>query len=252
MIRLVDGNNDFRRMVEAGASVRGLVQDVEISPDVVVYVWDGFSALKRRRVIYPDYKVRREAPSNDFFKSQELFQSCLLHTKAIQIRVPEYEADDVIATMAGRYEVPIYIVSTDKDLLALTHHEHVTQSREPMKECSVADIRLYKTLVGDHSDNITGIPGFGAKAWDACNKEAFLELILASRWKMDLPLEEIQETYGVKPHVAKWLQANVVLLKKMWQIIGFYDVPHDLIDSNTIAGTSDRDAVDAILKPLFQ
>ncbi|NBC29601.1 MAG: DNA polymerase I, partial [Spirochaetes bacterium] len=94
-------------------------------------------------------------------------------------RADGYEADDVMATLAREAAAegrPVYIVSSDKDLLQLVEEPvqvlRPEQSgfRELHRNEVVEDwgvypeqIRDYLALVGDSSDNVPGVKGIGAK-----------------------------------------------------------------------------------------
>lgn len=256
MIRVVDGDNYFRRRLEAdpsGLVLRNLLLEVENSPDVEVWVWDGFGGLKRRRAIYPAYKMKRPKVSEDIYKTRELFQAALLHTKAIQVRVPEYEGDDVVAALAGTYPGPIKIQSNDKDLLQLEMIDGVKVDRPAIPGVDASEVRLWKTLVGDQSDNITGIKGFGEKAWQNCNRDAF-RYLLEDLAKGGIPrtIDDTMEEFQIPGICARWLMEHEPELRAMWQIIGFFPVPWDQVTNNMVAGQSDPAAADKLLKDYLQ
>jgi DNA polymerase-1 len=90
-----------------------------------------------------------------------------------------YEADDVIATIArnsSAYE-EIYILTCDKDLLQLVNNRvrvilfNSSKKVELIDEDGVmrifgvkpSEVKYYKALAGDSSDNVAGIPGVGPK-----------------------------------------------------------------------------------------
>jgi 5'-3' exonuclease len=260
-LRIIDGNNYYRRMLEAcgtgSSSVpRNLLGETERAPGVVVWAWDGFGAKKRRQDIYPAYKSKRLPPQESIYEGQKFFQGLLLHSKAIQIRVPEYEGDDTIGTLVRKYGASqqIDIISNDKDLLQL-EGPNVRCDRAPVPGVCASDIRLWKTLTGDSSDCITGIPGFGDKAWEACNQDAFRDLLqgrTGSLWAMSE--EGIQKAFEVKPGVAKWLNLieNEAQLRIMWTIIGLYEVPWELVSKNTVLGKSDPAVAEAMLGEFLQ
>lgn len=89
-----------------------------------------------------------------------------------------YEADDVIGYIVKRLKKNIIIVSNDKDLLQLINDKNNVKVLRPnVKEGSLFDktqvkkcfnvyprqIPLYLSIVGDKSDNIEGIKGYGEK-----------------------------------------------------------------------------------------
>jgi hypothetical protein len=257
MIRLVDGNNWFRRRIEdpAGGSVlRNLVGEVERSPMVEVWCWDGYGARRRRVEKYPAYKSKRVKPGEDIYKSRTLLQSALLHTKAIQVRVADWEADDVIATLVGRFGTSqdIRVESNDKDLLQLETMPNVKIGRDPVKGVDASEIRLWKTLTGDSTDTITGIPDFGPKSWEKCNKDAFRNLFEDATLHVGHDADEIMRDFRITKRCAAWLLYHEPELRAMYDIIGLYTVPWDDVTANMIAGTPAPEKADALLKEFLQ
>jgi len=90
------------------------------------------------------------------------------------IRVKGWEADDVIATLVRSEPNEQFIIeSTDVDFMQLPN---VRIAREKPAPVEPQYMRLYKTLVGDPSDNIGGLKGFGKGAWGGSAGS------LGSRW----------------------------------------------------------------------
>lgn len=247
MIRLVDGNNYFRRMLESDGSptiLRNLVGEVDRSDAVEIWVWDGPNHLKIRRNIYPAYKTNRTPTEDGVRELTGLFREALCHTKALQIQVPGFEADDVIATLAETYRPEgIKIISNDKDFLQISG---VLIDRDPIAGIAASDIRLYKTLVGDKSDNIPGLAGFGEKAWTTCDRDAFRDFF-ETRTGVPQDLAKVQEQFGITPKPAKFLMENTKDVLAMWDIIGFFHVPPNLIAEHTASGKPDAERADAVL-----
>jgi DNA polymerase I len=102
-----------------------------------------------------------------------------------------YEADDIIGSITHRYENngrQVIVISSDKDLCQFVRDGHVhiydAMKRKFMKESDVLEkfwvpvhqVRDYLAIVGDASDNIPGISGFGPKkAQDLLQKFDTLE-----------------------------------------------------------------------------
>lgn len=97
-----------------------------------------------------------------------------------RLEAPGFEADDIIATLARRWDkdLPVRIVSGDKDLLQLVNdHVHVIRpgktsvleneldpkALEEQLGLRADQIVDYLALVGDTSDNIPGVRGIGEK-----------------------------------------------------------------------------------------
>ncbi|SEM97541.1 DNA polymerase I [Lihuaxuella thermophila] len=130
---------------------------------------------------YQDYKGAREKTPGELSEQIPLIKQVL---DAFQIRYFElenYEADDIIGTLAHSDEaggMETLIVSGDKDLLQLVNERvQVLLTRKGVTETERYDVKAIadkygltpkqiidlKGLMGDVSDNIPGIPGVGEK-----------------------------------------------------------------------------------------
>ncbi|HTW37889.1 MAG TPA: 5'-3' exonuclease H3TH domain-containing protein [Steroidobacteraceae bacterium] len=130
-----------------------------------------------RNRIYPAYKANREpAPPGLALQFERCFEFCTLAGIAA-LGSPEYEADDIIGSIAARMRaanVRSTLVSRDKDLAQLVREGDVFwdyAARDPLsysdvkRHYGVAPERFadYLALTGDAVDNIPGIPGIGPK-----------------------------------------------------------------------------------------
>jgi len=144
-------------------------------PDYAVVVFDAPGETFRHR-IFDAYKAGRDATPEDLVAQFSLVRDLLRARGIAVIEVPDFEADDVIATLVSRApeRAEIAIVSTDKDLMQLVD-EHVTlldgmkdrrygpaevEERFGVPPDRILDLR---SLVGDPSDNIPGVKGIGEK-----------------------------------------------------------------------------------------
>jgi hypothetical protein len=184
-IILYDALNALRTRVETERTsmlVRGLVNEA-LTPDVMrIWVWDGMWGNANRRKIFAPYKLNRKPTPNGeaIFKSMAFLRDILSLTPAWQCRHKDFEGDDMIAALVKMFpDTPIKIVSTDRDLLPLTDGVRVTSTATPFTKVSVPIpmIRLFKLTVGDPSDGIPGLPGFGIKGWEKCDKFALAEAL---------------------------------------------------------------------------
>lgn len=144
-----------------------------------IVVWEGRNGRQRRKEIYPAYKAQRKSElpisKEDFYSQIDNLKEVLYYLGVIQVEIDGFEADDVIAVLSRIVEKqPMVIVSTDQDLLQLVTSEVVVYS--PTKDSLItvknfvekvgvplADFVDYKCLVGDSSDNISGVSGIGDK-----------------------------------------------------------------------------------------
>ena len=228
--------------------MRSIQSDCNLPGELRIWAWDGFKANQRRRNIFPDYKVRRKPAPNEFYKTIEQIKKMIQHTNALQIEVEGYEADDVIATIVASWPrtEPVHIMSTDRDLQPLRLLPNVTTSQTNKPGVMPHEVQLYKTLVGDSSDSIPGLPGFGEKSWERCNKVQMKELIFGQRDRLQVE--------GLSSRTLNWLADvnNLKLLRSMWNCIALLDVPQDQITRNLRPGVRDDVAAMKIMSEFLQ
>lgn len=244
-ICIIDGNNWFRRIAETdpfGNAMRACYYKIQAMIfDEIILVWDGRNSLAKRRAIYPDYKVRRLPPGEGLFEIQAEFKELAILSKAKSIEVAGFEADDVIACITNTYKElgwKVYIESNDADFAQLGVEMNRKEFKVPPHE-----VALYKTLVGDPSDNIKGIPNFGESAWNKLlseEKQQFMEILL------EKPRTGSFST--LKPSTTKWLleEQNLNQLRSYWKIVNF--IPIDFKSLKFIDGYNRPDLAEQVLK----
>jgi len=194
---LVDGNNllkigfhGVKDYFNKGEHIGGLWHflntlrrfiDEENFNKVVVF-WDGETSTSQRRLIYPKYKLNRKAPENElkeesFNKQKHRVKEYLEEMFVRQVEFPNSEADDLIAYYCqiskGENKT---IFSGDRDLTQLITDDVTIYSPNTKKYYKKGDmiklkeievphynIKTFKILSGDKSDNIDGIYYFGEK-----------------------------------------------------------------------------------------
>ncbi len=190
-------NSNGEHMGGLLGSLLGIGSFVDMfKPDKCVVVFDGKDGSKRRRTIYPEYKQNRGngkgfrfnrpehlelIPEEDIEKNfttqlSKLLE--LLRMLPVALVVQNYmEADDVIAIISDIYNTVndyITIVSADKDFLQLVNENIKVYSPtkkiiynvdKVLEEFSIHpnNFALYKSILGDASDNIHGVNGWGHK-----------------------------------------------------------------------------------------
>ena len=153
-----------------------------LNPTKVVVAWDSKSSTSKRRAIYPEYKAGRTKPGDDFYTQIPLLKELVLDLGWSFVEIDDYEADDIIGTLskqaddAGDWET--YIISSDLDMLQIvddnTHMWRILKGFTNIEEINVPEIEAkygvkksqfldLKSLKGDSSDNIPGVPGIGEK-----------------------------------------------------------------------------------------
>ena len=130
-----------------------------------------------RHKMYDGYKATRK-PMDEALAMQVPLLKDLLRAMGIRILELEgYEADDIIGTMAKRFDLDTVIVSGDRDVLQLVDENTVVyNTRRGVTDITAYNLDKlaeegftpgkiieYKALAGDNSDNIPGCPGVGEK-----------------------------------------------------------------------------------------
>jgi DNA polymerase-1 len=169
-----------------------LISTHEDSPIAIVFDSGGENFRKN---IYPAYKANRPPVHEDLRLQFQLIRDAV---DALGLNVLEkngFEADDIIATLthtAQAQNLPVTIVSSDKDLMQLVGEGVVMYDPIKAKTINSADVKekygvmpdklldLF-ALIGDSSDNIPGAPGIGPKtALDLINNFGSLDNIFAN------------------------------------------------------------------------
>ena len=134
-----------------------------------------------RHDVYKDYKAGRLKTPPELLSQIPMLHDVLDAMNIAVLEVPQYEADDIIGTVAARAEkdgIDTLVISGDKDELQLVGpHVNVLINKRGMTEFDLYDIDAMrerynltpeqfidlKGLMGDSSDNIPGVPGIGEK-----------------------------------------------------------------------------------------
>ena len=160
-------------------TIRRLIDEKNF--DKVVVMWDGDDNSLTRKTLYPQYKEKRRV--TDDFKDQsfeeqkerikEYLEECYIR----QINVEKNEADDLISWYCKiATDENITIFSGDKDLIQLISDKvsvYYPKTKQTFRKGDKVmleyyyfphqNVKTYKILSGDKSDNIDGISGLGEK-----------------------------------------------------------------------------------------
>lgn len=165
-------------------SVQKIIKD--FSPESIVAVFDGPNNKTMRTAIYKEYKSHREGMPDDLFPQLEWAHQFCEMAGIPYLSEEGIEADDVIGAIAKWGEkqgIDVFICSSDKDLCQLvsdkifmlnTHKDNLLVDRKKVEELhgvKPEQIVDYLAIMGDKSDNIPGIPGFGPKTAASLLKE---------------------------------------------------------------------------------
>ncbi len=148
-----------------------------------------------RNEIYSEYKGNRAEAPDDLAPQFEYIRKSVLAFNLPSVDLPNYEADDLIATYVDeilKIGAKVTIVSSDKDLMQL--YKKGVRIFDPMKNKFISEQDIInkfgvdaskvidvQSLAGDSSDNVPGVPGIGVKtAAELINKYGTLEKLLQS------------------------------------------------------------------------
>ena len=145
-------------------------------PDYLAVAFDSKEKTFRHKM-YEDYKANREAPPEDLAKQFPYFEPLVQAYNIHGVRVPGYEADDIIGTLAKKAAeegFKVVIVSGDKDMMQLigpdirmldTMKNKWFGVEEVEEKFGVTPDKVVDVmgLMGDSSDHIPGVKGVGPK-----------------------------------------------------------------------------------------
>ncbi|MCP4902200.1 MAG: DNA polymerase I, partial [bacterium] len=150
-----------------------LIRDNE--PDYLAITWDPKGGSFRERA-FPDYKGTRPDMPDALRAQMPVFKRVAAAFGIPYICLDDFEADDVMGTLARRHEseLDVVLVTSDKDLMQLVS-EHVTLL-DTMKNRTISFPEVEEKfgcrpdqvpdalgIWGDSSDNIPGVKGIGEK-----------------------------------------------------------------------------------------
>ncbi len=147
----------------------------ERKPDYMAAAFEKDTSF--RNAMFAGYKANRKQPPGDL---EAQFDYCRRITEAVGVacmEVDDYEADDVIGTIARRMSMlgyPVIVVTGDKDMSQLvcgTIQVYDMAKENWLNEAAVhekfgvspSQIPDLLALHGDHVDNIPGVMGVGEK-----------------------------------------------------------------------------------------
>lgn len=165
-----------------GFGVMSLEVIKRLKPDYVAVAWDKPKTNIRKRLeIYPEYKAGRKPAPADFYEQIPILHKFLDALGWPLYELDDYEADDIIgalAVQASKQDIETLIVTSDLDMLQVLHDDikvYALKSGlsnielfspatfEAKHHIKVSQYLDLKSLKGDSSDNIPGVPGIGEK-----------------------------------------------------------------------------------------
>lgn len=154
----------------------------KLEPDYVAVAWDKPKTnIRKRKEIYPEYKAGRKPPPPDFYEQIPILMELLDAFDWPFYECDDYEADDILGTFAVEAEqkgIETCLLTSDLDALQLIGpHTKVYALKNGLSNIEEFDVGHFeekyginvhqfldlKSLKGDSSDNLPGVPGIGEK-----------------------------------------------------------------------------------------
>lgn len=147
------------------------------APRYLAVAFDESSGAGHRHALLPSYKANREPAPPELKRQFALCREFCRHLGVAEFASPEYEADDLIGTLATRVRAEglrVTVVTRDKDLSQLVGPGDRFWDYSDAAEYAYEEIAMrfgvapermadYLALTGDAVDNIPGVAGIGAK-----------------------------------------------------------------------------------------
>ena len=147
-------------------------------PDAVAIAWD-LRAPTFRHKAYDGYKATRHGMPEELAQQMPVLKELLTDLGFVQVSSEGWEADDILGTLAAACEAAggttllatgdrdsLQLVDDNTTVLLATNKETISMDPAAIREkYGVEPQQLIdvKSLMGDSSDNIPGVPGIGEK-----------------------------------------------------------------------------------------
>ena len=153
-----------------------------LQPDYVCVAWDKPKTNIRKRLkMYPEYKAGRKPAPPDFYEQIPVLHELLDAFGWPLYEMDDYEADDIMGTLARQASsqgIETLLITSDLDMLqVIDKNTHVYALKTGLSNIELFRPENFtekyglrpeqfldlKSLKGDSSDNIPGVPGVGEK-----------------------------------------------------------------------------------------
>jgi DNA polymerase-1 len=153
-----------------------------LKPDYVAVAWDKPKTnIRKRLALYPEYKAGRKPAPPDFYEQVVVLQDLLKAFGWPLYELDDYEADDImgaLAVQASKKNIETILITSDMDMLQLINERvHVYALKTGLSNIELYSPKSFeakygidvdqfldlKSIKGDSSDNIPGVPGIGEK-----------------------------------------------------------------------------------------
>lgn len=230
----------------------------KLKPDYVAVAWDKRGTnIRKRQEIYPEYKAGRKKAPEDFYAQMPILFELLEAFGWPLYEIDDYEADDIMGAFSLQAEkkgVETLLITSDLDALQLiSPHTKVYAMKSGLSNIEEFDVDYFekkyqikveqfldlKSLKGDASDNLPGVPGVGEKtATQLLNQYKTLDGVYAH-------IDEIKKPLADKLIAGKELAYMSKEIGRIWTEAPV-NIDWDEADINDI----DLDRVEEILKRL--
>lgn len=228
----------------------------KLEPDYVAVAWDKPKTnIRKRRELYPEYKANRKPAPADFYAQVPLLHELLDAFGWPFYELDDYEADDILGTFAEQAKekgIETCLLTSDLDALQLigplTKVYAIKNGLSNIEEFDVdyfenkygIEVEQFldlKSLKGDSSDNLPGVPGVGEKG----------AIALLQEYKtLDNIYEHLDD---IKPSIANKLEAGKELAYMSKEVGKIWcDAPVTLDWDEASIENTDLAKVDAILR----
>ena len=210
-----------------------------------------------RSEMYPEYKAQRSASPDEFRGQVDLTKEVLDALGIPVFAIENYEADDIIATLATQAEAGGYdvlVVTGDRDALQLVDGQvtvlypkkgvseltrFTPEEVEKKYNLTPEQYPDYAALRGDPSDNLPGIPGVGEKT--------------ASKWireygSLNGLVDHVDEVKGKVGDALRAHLASVQTNRRLTELVR--DVPLDSGPEDLAMSGWDRDRIHQLFDDL--
>lgn len=169
----------------------------------IAAIFDGPRNKERREALYADYKAHREEIPGDLIYQMEWAREFCELAGIPQLTVPGVEADDTMGTIAlwaAQQKTKVFLCTGDKDMAQIVDDQIVilntwkdnliVDAAEVEKIYGIKPSQMvdWLAIVGDASDNVPGLAGFGPKtATQLLQEFGTLEALLAQPEKVSAP-----------------------------------------------------------------
>ncbi len=154
----------------------------KLEPNYVAVAWDKrHTNIRKRKEIFPEYKAGRKPAPEDFYAQIPILYELLDAFGWPLYEIDDYEADDIMGAFAREAEekgIETCLLTSDLDALQLIGpmtkvyamkkglsniEEFDVDYFEKKYGINVHQFLDFKSLTGDSSDNLPGVPGVGEK-----------------------------------------------------------------------------------------